>query len=91
MKAAFYNNYGLPEVAEIRDVPKPVPGDNDVIIRVHTTTVTPGVWRIRKADPFFSRFMSGLSRPTKNTILGTEFSGAVESVGRAVTRFAGGR
>ena len=87
MKAAVYARYGAPDVLEIKDVEKPVPGDNEVLIRIHATTVCTADWRMRRADPFLVRFMIGLWRPKKIHILGMEFAGIVESVGNAVTRF----
>jgi len=87
MKAAVYSRYGPPDVLEIKDVEKPVPADNEVLVRVHATTVCAADWRMRKADPFLIRLMNGLSAPKKIHVLGIEFAGRIESVGRAVTRF----
>ena len=90
MKAAVYRRYGPPEVVQIEDVEKPVPNGNQLVIRIHATTVSAADWRMRRAVPFIVRFMTGLWRPGKIQILGMEFSGTVESVGRAVTRFGEG-
>jgi NADPH:quinone reductase-like Zn-dependent oxidoreductase len=90
MKAAVCERYGTPEVVRIEDVEKPVPQDKEVLVRVRATTVCAADWRIRSANPFFIRLMMGLTRPKKVRILGMEFAGTVEAVGKAVTRFRAG-
>src|SRR5438105_5706594 len=90
MKAAVYTRYGPPDVLEIKDVEKPVPADNEVLVRVHATTVCAADWRMRKADPFLILLMNGLSAPKKIHVLGIEFAGRIESVGKTVTRFREG-
>lgn len=90
MRAAVYDRYGPPEVVHIEDIGKPAPKDDEVLVRIHAATVSAADWRMRKADPLLVRFMIGLLRPEKLRVLGMEFSGTVESVGKAVTRFAVG-
>ena len=90
MKAAVYNRYGPPDVIQIEEIERPVPGDRELLIRVHATTVCAADWRMRKADPFFIRFMMGFWRPQKVHVLGMEFAGEVEAIGRSVTQFAAG-
>ncbi len=87
MKAAVYRKYGSPDVLRIEDVAKPVPHDNEVLVRIHATTVCAGDVRFRKADPFFLRWLNGISRPKKIPILGMEFAGTVEQVGKSVTSY----
>jgi NADPH:quinone reductase-like Zn-dependent oxidoreductase len=89
MKAAVASRYGPPEVLEIKDVPAPVPGDSEVLVRVHASSVCYGDRIIRKG-PLFVRLMSRGFRRPKASILGCDLAGTVVTVGKAVTRFAPG-
>jgi len=86
MRAAVYTSYGPPEVVRIAEVDKPAAGDNDVLVRVHATTVNRTDCACRAAKPFFMRLFTGLLGP-RATILGNEFAGVVEAVGRGVSAF----
>ncbi len=86
MKAVVYNQYGTPEVLKLKDVAKPVAGDNEVLIKIKATAVNSGDLRLRKADPFAIRLFMGLTKPRIN-ILGSAFSGEVETIGKNVTSF----
>lgn len=89
MKAAVYNQYGPPEVLQVKQVEKPIPNRNELLLRIRATAVNSGDCRLRKADPFAVRFFFGLLSPKKN-ILGSVFSGEVESVGEDIKHFKAG-
>jgi NADPH:quinone reductase-like Zn-dependent oxidoreductase len=89
MKAAVRSRYGGPEVVRVAEVEKPVPGDSEVLVKVHATTVNRTDCGVRAAHPFLYRLFVGLRRP-RLTILGNEFAGEVEAVGDGVRSFAPG-
>ena len=87
MKGAVYFRYGPPDVVQIKDIPKPVPQDCEVLIKVNAASVNPIDWHLVEGKPFLIRlFGLGLLKP-KDTRLGRDVAGRVEAVGRDVTRF----
>src|SRR5664280_2813262 len=91
MKAIVYTEYGPPDVLQLKEVAKPVPKDDEVLIRVYATTVTTADGMMRRGDSFISRIILGLRKPrTKFKIPGLELAGEIESVGKNVKRFIKG-
>jgi NADPH:quinone reductase-like Zn-dependent oxidoreductase len=86
MKAVVYDRYGPPEVQRLEDVELPVPNDDEVLVRIHATTVNRTDCGWRSATPFFGRYFTGWRRP-RQRILGMELAGEVEAVGAAVHEF----
>lgn len=89
MKAIVHHEYGPPEVLRLEAIEKPVPADDQLLIRVRAASVNPLEWHFMRGTPYLMRLDGGLSRP-KSTRMGVDFSGTVEAVGRNVTGFAPG-
>ena len=86
MKAILFENYGSPDVLQLKEVAKPTPKENEVLIKVRAAGTNPLDWHKLRADPFFVRFTDGLLKP-KNNRLGADVAGIVEAVGSGVTSF----
>jgi NADPH:quinone reductase-like Zn-dependent oxidoreductase len=89
VKAVVHDSYGPPEVLRLTDVERPVPTPDEVLVRVHATTVNRTDCGWRSGSPFFARYFTGIRRPKWRT-LGMEFAGEVEAVGSEATEFAVG-
>ena len=96
MKAVLHTHYGSPDLLELREVDKPIPKANEVLIAIHATTVSTGDCNIRnftfvtKSMRPIAKLMFGIGQPWKARVLGTELAGEVESAGKDVTRFKTG-
>jgi NADPH:quinone reductase-like Zn-dependent oxidoreductase len=86
MKAIVYTKYGSPDVLELKEVEKPTPNDDEVLIKVHAAAANPADWHLMRADPFLARLENGLLKP-KHTRLGADVAGRVEAIGKNVTQF----
>lgn len=89
MKAAIRTKYGGPEVLEIKEIPTPVPSHNEILIKVHATSVNRTDCAVLKADPFLMRFFTGIIRP-RLASTGTDFAGEVHAIGGSIDRFKPG-
>ncbi|MCL4119034.1 UNVERIFIED_CONTAM: hypothetical protein GTU68_064195 [Idotea baltica] len=86
MKAIITTKYGSPDVLELRDIEKPVPKDNEVLIRVRAATITTAETMMRTGYPLIGRLFMGLTKPN-HAISGTGFSGEIEAIGKNVNSF----
>ena len=90
MKAIVYEKYGPPDVLQLKEVEKPIPKDNEVLIKVYAASLNYADWAFVRGEPFLVRLMgAGLLKP-KNQILGADLAGQVEAVGRNVKQFQPG-
>ena len=86
MKAIELTKYGAPEFLQMNEVEKPSPKDNEILIKIHASSVSSGDARMRRADPFIIRLIFGFKRPRK-PILGGVVAGEIEAIGKAVSNF----
>ena len=84
MKAVVYTEYGPPEVLQLKQVEKPIHGDDEVLIKEHAASVNSWDWDLLRGVPFVNRIMAGLLKPTKIQILGCDVAGRIEAVGKNV-------
>ena len=89
MKAIVCSKYGSPDVLELKEVVKPIPKDNEVLIKIHAAALNAADWHIMRGDPWLARLVIGLLKP-KYKILGADVAGRVEAVGRNVIQFQPG-
>lgn len=86
MKAIVYTEYGLPEVLQLKEIEKPVPKPNEVLVKVFAASLNDWDWELLRGDSLVIRLMNGIGKP-KKTILGSDIAGRIEAVGTNVTRF----
>jgi NADPH:quinone reductase-like Zn-dependent oxidoreductase len=89
MKAIVYTEYGSPDVLQLKEVEKPTPKENEVLVKVQAASANPADWHLMRAEPFLARLENGLFKP-KITKLGADVAGRVEAVGKSVSQFQAG-
>jgi len=90
MKAIVYHNYGSPDVLRLEDIKKPVPGDDEVRVKVYAVSINAWDWDMLTGRPFEYRFIGGLLKPKSTKIHGCDIAGKVEAIGKNVKRFHAG-
>lgn len=91
MKAVVYTNYGSPDVLRLKEIPRPVPSDDEALIRVHAASLNYGDWGLLRGKPFFLRLVAGGLLTPEIKILGGDIAGQVEAVGRYVGKLYPGQ
>lgn len=87
MKALTFHQYGLSDVLKLEEVEKPVPKDNEVLVKVKAASINDWDWAMLQGIPFLNRMQTGLRKPTRINILGCDIAGRVEAVGKNETKF----
>jgi len=90
MQAVTYDRYSGPEVLRVTEISRPVPGPDQVLVRVTAASINAADYRLMRADPFLARFHSGLRRPNRVPVLGSDFAGVVDEVGSDVSAWSVG-
>ncbi len=90
MKAIVFSRYGSPDVLELKEIDKPVVKADEVLIRIRAAAANPADWRVMRGDPYLMRVTTGLRKPRRVAVLGSDMAGQVEAVGKDVTRFRPG-
>ena len=89
MKAILFENYGSPDILQCKEVEKPVPKANEVLVKIHAASANPLDWHRMRADPFIVRFSQGFAKPNDPRI-GADVAGVVEAIGADVVHFKPG-
>jgi NADPH:quinone reductase-like Zn-dependent oxidoreductase len=87
MKAIVYPKYGSPDVLRMEDIPQPIPGDDEVLVKVYAVSINSWDWDMLTGRPFEYRFLSGFLKPKSNKLHGCDIAGIVDSIGKNVTQF----
>ena len=87
MKAIVYSEYGSPDVLQVKEVERPIPKDDEVLVKVHAASINSWDWDMLTGRPFEYRLFSGILKPTKTNILGSDIAGRIEAVGRNIKQF----
>ncbi|MGD9246592.1 MAG: alcohol dehydrogenase catalytic domain-containing protein [Desulfobacteraceae bacterium] len=87
MKAIVYHKYGSPDVLRLEDIPTPVPGDNEVLVKVRAVSINSWDWDMLTGKPLEYRFFSGLLKPKSTKMHGCDIAGQIEAVGKNVNHF----